>query len=469
MTVLRIGNWIAEAELGRGPGGTVYRAASADGSAPKFAAVKLLAAADAAVVERFRGEMLALQRLKHPNIARFFDSGLHGGLPYFASELAPGRDLAAMLREQPRLAWGDCVHRVAVQAARALKHAHHRSILHRDLKPSNLVLDETGHLKVTDFGVAKFLAVPPLALPVEPMGSLCYAAPEYFTGKAPTRRSDLYSLGGVLYTLVCGRPPVVAGSAAEAMHKHCYMLPDRPMSFVPSLPVEVDDLLCSLLAKDPAKRPAGAAVVLEELERLRGKLERRGHMLLTPPDIVDPTGQHAPLDLSQPKFDEAAFDDRRRRERFLRGLFLTIAFLVVVGVILFAFFRPRPDAEELWNQAKPLLDSSNPDDWEKARSDYLEKLERWHPGARANEIAEVKQKIADRKELKRTAAAGASVKPASEAERLYRRGLALLSQGDREAAAEAWQSILENHKDAEADRRWLDLAAAGLKMLDDAK
>src|SRR5262245_15218232 len=170
MTGTRMGNWRLEAELGRGPGGAVFRARALD---PKpgeadVAAVKVLDAAlgrDPAFLERFPGEMLALRRLTHPNLARFYDAGVQAGLAWYASELAPGQDLAATLKAhaktaaEPGLNWTTSVFRIAVQAARALKHAHHRSILHRDLKPSNLMLAGDGTLKVTDFGVAKVLNI----------------------------------------------------------------------------------------------------------------------------------------------------------------------------------------------------------------------------------------------------------------------------------------------------------------------
>lgn len=466
MVGMRFGNWMLQEELGRGASGVVYRAQAfeAKSNEPTRAAVKVLNAGfsrDAGFGDRFPGEMLGLHRLTHPNLARFYDSGVQAGLVYYASELAPGLDLARLLKEHGPYDWATGAFRVAVQAARALKHAHHRSILHRDLKPSNLVLFDDGTLKVTDFGVAKMFNIPPLALPAEPMGSICYAAPEHFTGKPLTRRSDLYALGGVIYTLVCGRPPFHAATSAEYMHKHCYMLPDRPINFVPKLPVEVDELICSLLMKDPARRPASAAALLDELERLRGRLERKGEKVFLPPDMIDPTGLHAPLETLPPA--TADNDTHRKSERLLRAAFLLAAFVVVVGVILFAFFRPRPSAEQLWGKAQPLLQSDSPDDWDRAREQYLDPLERWHPGAYRTEVDSVKQRIYDHRELKRAVAAGNTVKIGSEAERRYRRGLAFMQNGDTAAAREAWTALIMDFPD---EKRWVSLAGDGLKLLE---
>jgi len=463
MTGTRLGNWILQEPLGRGSSGVVYRAQRFDGSAPE-AAVKVLDAAlsrEPAFQQRFPGELLALHRLTHPNLTRFHDAGVQAGMVYYACELAPGRSLDVVLnsrdRGEPGLPWA-AVWRIAVQAARALKHAHHRSILHRDLKPANLVLADDGTLKVTDFGVAKAFNIPPLALPVEPMGTACYLAPEHFTGKPLTRKSDLYALGGVLYTLVCGRAPFHAASAAEYMHKHCYMLPDRPQNFVPKLPLEVDDLICALMAKDPAKRPASAAALLDELEHLRGKLERKGERLLLPPEIIDPTGLHAPLPaVSEPP--PSGNDSARARGRILSAGLFGVLFLAVVGVILFAFFRPRPSAEELWNQAQPLLASDNPDDWDRARAESLDKLERWHPGAYGAELTALRERVNDRRELRRALATGSTFQASSEAERLYRKGLAFAQVGDLAAAKEMWRSM-------PPDNRWSAMAAAGLREIE---
>src|SRR4029079_2156808 len=154
------------------------------------------------------------QRLDHANIAKFYDSGTHGGLAYVACELVEGKDFATLL-EGGRRPWREVLS-VAVQAARALKHGHNRNVLHRDLKPAHLMLAADGTLKVLGFGLAKVLpAAPPSPAPA--IGSAAYIPPETASGKPLTRRSDFYSLGGVLYTLVTGRPPFAAGSLVELM------------------------------------------------------------------------------------------------------------------------------------------------------------------------------------------------------------------------------------------------------------
>src|SRR5438874_413607 len=249
----RVGNWYLEAELARGPHGAVYKARGFD-DPDRRAAVKVLTnptARDPAFLQRFPAEMLALQRLDHPNVAKYYDSGVHGGLPYFAAELVEGTDGARLL-EGGRRPWR-VVLALAVQAARALKHGHNRNVLHRDLKPAHLMLAADGTLKVLGFGLAR--VVPPALGPVPVIGSAAYLPPETASGKPPTRRSDFYSLGGVLYTLLTGRPPFAAATLVELTHKQCYALPERPGMIVPDLPPEFDEFVCTLLDKNPSRRP----------------------------------------------------------------------------------------------------------------------------------------------------------------------------------------------------------------------
>ena len=470
MIGMRIGNWIPSAVRATGSLGTVYRAVHANPrgeSDPAEAAVKVFThpqCAEPAFQARFPAEMLALRRLTHPNIARYYDSGVHAGLPYSAAEWVEGTDVAALVAQAGTgLPWAEYFFRIAMQTARALKHAHHRSILHRELKPGHLMLMADGSLKVVDFGLGKVLNRAPLTLSAEPMGIAAYLAPEHFTGKPLTRRSDLYALGGVLYTVLTGRPPFAANSAAELMHKHCYALPDRPANFVPKLPNELDEFVCSLLAKDPNRRPASAAAVLDELDQIRGKLERKGAKLLLPPSAEDPTGQHAPL--GAVASNESAADPTERRAKRRQAWIFSTLFLIVVGIILYTFFRPRPAPESLWNNVQALMASDNPEDWDTARDDYLDPLTKWYPDWRREEVGDVRRFLLERKELARTFGHFEKAKYGSEAERLYHRGLKLVQVADAGAARRTWESLVQLFAIFPDDRHWVELAKRGLEEL----
>lgn len=470
MTGTRLGNWQLLEEIGRGPHGTVYKAAAEDGST--LAAVKVLthdAARDPGFQQRFPAEMLALQRLDHPNVARFFDSGVVSGTCYYATEWCPGADAVTVLKtrakkpDEPGLNWKDEVIPAAVQLARALKHGHHRSLLHRGLKPSNVMLGPDGVVKLTDFGVAKAFNLSPLALPADPWGTAGFVAPEYFTGRPYTRKSDLYALGGLLYALVTGRPPYAAGAISELMHKHCYVLPDRPGQFVPRLPGEFDDLICDLIAKDPSRRPATAAAVLDDLETVRGKVERKGETVPWPADPGD-TALHAALADPATAGAEAA-EHARRRPLLSRPAVVLPLFALVTAAILYGLFRPGPTPAELYAPAVELMQSSDPADWDKAWETYLEPLSRKYPDQYPNEVKAFRERITSHRELRRAVDAGRKVTVASEAERYYRRGLGQVLAGDAAGAERTWAAVVRAFGPSDSEVRWVALARAGLTEL----
>lgn len=460
----RIGNWYVESEIARGPQGAVFAARGYDDPSRR-AAVKVLTeslARDAAFLQRFPGEMLALQRLDHPNIARYFDSGIHSGHAYVASELVEGRDGASML-EAGRLHWREVLG-IAVQAARALKHGHNRNLLHRDLKPANFMVAADGTVKLLAFGFAKIAASPLAASPS--IGTAAYYPPESASGKALTRRSDFYSLGGVIYTLLTGRPPFAANTVVELMHKQCYALPERPGMLVPDLPAEVDEFVCLLLSKEPTRRPATAQALLDDLERIRGKLERKGEALEWPAKLKPDTAEMAALPASLGGFGPEPDQPPPPRPLLRRPWLVVPLFAAVVAVLVLAFSWPRTSADELWAAAQPLVNSENPSDWDRAWDECLEPLSRKHPTRYVEEVASAKARIRDRRELLRAVAEGARPEVRSEAERAYLRGLRLAQAGDWPAARKTWQAAIAAFGAFDSESRWVALSRAGLLALD---
>lgn len=470
MTGAKFGNWVVGPELGRGPHGIAYRAKDDSGRAAVLKVLTLDATRTPEFLQRFPAEMLFLQRMNHPNIAKFYDSGVHAGTAYYATEFVEGTDLGTLLRkpgrtaDEPGLNWKDDLVRVAVQAARALKHGHHRSILHRDLKPANVLVTADGAVKLTDFGVAKVLNLPPLGGDADPWGAAGFTAPELLTGKPFTKKSDLYALGCVLYAAATGRPPFSASTAAEFLHKHCYTLPDRPSHVAPKLPGEMDEVILGLMSKDPARRPPTAAALLEQFDQLRGKLERKGVTVVWPPDPGDTTGTMPALRIAGDSDEEEATPDPRpllSRPAVVVPLFLLVAGILVYGL----FFGGGPDPESLYASAQPLLASDDPADWDKAWDEYLDPISRRHPDLYTKEIAEARSRINDRRELKRTVEQGAKFKPRSEAETAYFRGLRLAQVGDFPAAKRTWESAIAAFKAVDAEARWTKLATDGLAEL----
>ncbi|MGL6095230.1 MAG: serine/threonine protein kinase, partial [Fimbriiglobus sp.] len=324
-----------------------------------------------------------------------------------------------------------------------------------------------GTVKLTDFGVAKVIVLPPLGLAPDGWGTAGFLAPEFFTGKPLTRRSDLYALGGVLYAALAGRPPFAGGTTAEFMHKHCYALPDPPNRVVPKLPGELDDLICSLLSKDPTRRPATAAAVLESLDHARAKLERRGVAVPWPAaEGLDGTGLEAALADNPP---ESAAHPATPRPLFARPWVVGPLFALTVVGMAVGFLRPGPDPEALFRAAEPLVASDDPADWDRAWDEYLTPLSDRFPDQYKAEVAAAKDRILDRKELRRAVAAGAKVKYASEAERWYHRGLAEARAGDAAAARRTWEAVGPAFGGVPSESRWVRLSADALEDLAKAR
>src|SRR5262245_21479255 len=272
----RLGKWVIFKELGRGGMGRVYLAQ--EELTGKQAAIKILAAElaqEVGFLHRFQREIDALAKLDHPGIVRFFESGCENGHYYYAMEYVEGLSLDLLLEEQSRFHWKDVLN-VALQVAPALKHVHDHGIVHRDLKPSNLLLDAAGRVKIMDFGIAKVFSSNHLTATGGIVGTAEFLSPEQAAGKVVGKRSDLYCLGCVLYKLLTGRTPFAGNSYVELLHRHRYGQFDRPIKFVPDLPLEIDEMVCQLLEKDPDKRPSDAQVFFKQCENIAKKLDRQG-------------------------------------------------------------------------------------------------------------------------------------------------------------------------------------------------
>ncbi len=271
----RLGKWMIFKELGRGGMGRVYLAQE-EGTG-RQAAIKVLAAElaqDVGFLYRFQREIEALSQLSHPNIVRFYESGFENGLYFYAMEYIDGASLDEILQTQKRLPWREVLD-IALQLCPALRHVHDHGVIHRDLKPSNIIRTAAGQVKLTDFGIAKLFAGTHLTATGGVVGTADFISPEQAAGKPVTKRSDLYSLGVVLYMLLVGRPLFEGNSVLDLLHKHRYAQFDKPQKIVPEIPYEIDEVVCQLLEKDPAKRPADCLVLGKQLDSIKKRLERR--------------------------------------------------------------------------------------------------------------------------------------------------------------------------------------------------
>src|SRR4051794_37833790 len=189
-------------------------------------------------------------------------------------EYVAGETLEQMLRRRGPIPWREIVD-LGLQICDALHYAHEHGVVHRDLKPSNLMVSEKGQVKLTDFGIAKDLDATALTATGRTLGTAAYMSPEQIRGTpAVSHKTDLYSLGVVLYQMLTGKPPFEGTSPVVLMHLHLNEPPPRPSAKVAEIPRALDDLVISLMAKAPADRPWDAVAVTVSLTELRDKAER---------------------------------------------------------------------------------------------------------------------------------------------------------------------------------------------------
>jgi serine/threonine-protein kinase len=250
--------------LGRGGMASVYLAE--DTTLSREVAIKVLHsrfAQDEKFVERFRREAKAAAGLNHPNIVSVYDWGRLGNQNYIVMEYVQGETLKDRIRRQGRLD-GDQAVAIALELLAAIAAAHSRGVVHRDVKSQNILIDAEGRVKVADFGIAQ-AGDPSMTEAGSVLGTAQYLAPEQARGEPVDERSDLYSVGVVLYEMLTGTVPFKGDSAVTVALKHVNEAPPEPAELVPGLPYALNQVVLKALAKDPALRYAGAAELIADL------------------------------------------------------------------------------------------------------------------------------------------------------------------------------------------------------------
>jgi len=245
--------------LGKGGMGEVYRADDLRLGQP--VALKFLPesfAADADRVDRFYNEVRVARQVSHPNVCRMYDIGEVGGLHYLAMEFVDGDDLASLLRRIGRLPEDKGLD-IARQLCAGLAAAHDRGVLHRDIKPENIMIDGRGKVRITDFGLAGI--ADEIAQGDVRSGTPAYMSPEQLSGREVTTRSDVYSLGLVLYEIFTGKRAFEGKSYVEFLRKHEHEAAPEPSRLVTNLDPAIESVILRCLAKDPMARPASALSV----------------------------------------------------------------------------------------------------------------------------------------------------------------------------------------------------------------
>ena len=255
-------------KVGNGGMATVYKAE--DKVLKRNVAIKILRdefTTDEEFIKRFEIEAQSAARLVHPNIVSIFDVGVEENLYYIVMELIQGKTLKEIIiEERGPLPWKWSVN-VAIQIASALEMAHKNNIIHRDIKPHNIIITEDGIAKVTDFGIAKAVSNSTITAFGTTIGSVHYFSPEHARGGFTDAKSDLYSLGVVMYEMVTGKVPFDADTPVSVALKHMQEDPEEPIELNPNLPGAVNKIIMKALKKDTTLRYQTASEMLSDLRR----------------------------------------------------------------------------------------------------------------------------------------------------------------------------------------------------------
>jgi serine/threonine protein kinase len=348
-------------ELGRGGMGKVYEAL--DKELEEKVALKLIRpdiAADERMIQRFRNELKFARKIVHKNVCRMFDLNKDGEMHYITMEYVPGEDLKSTLCRIGPLSLAKALD-IARQVCEGLAEAHRLGVIHRDLKPQNIMIDKEGNVRIMDFGIARSLAAKGITEEGHVVGTMEYMSPEQVEGKKADERSDIYSVGVILYEMSTGRTPFEGNTPFSIAAKHLSMVPVEPRIINAQVPQSLSRIIMKCLEKDQEKRFQKAAELLAEIKDMQESL---------------PTTDKFALE-RKPPTSRKVWPGRRWRIFLIPALAVVALALVVLGLRQFVF---RPAAEG--PPSSPLVSAPEEDYleagkkfWEEKK--YSEALDQW--------------------------------------------------------------------------------------------
>jgi eukaryotic-like serine/threonine-protein kinase len=293
-------------------------------------------AQDSEFVQRFQREAQAAAGLQHPNVVGIFDRGAFDGTYFIAMEYVDGPSLKDLVK-------GGMAPKEAIDFTRqilsAARFAHRKGIVHRDLKPQNVLIDDEGRARVADFGIARAGENSDITATGSVMGTAQYISPEQAQGKDTTPRSDIYSIGVVLYEMLTGRVPFEGESAVAVALKQVSEAPRRPSAINPNVPPALDAVVMRALAKDPEARFKDADAFLKALDAAEKAPDKprpedtAAFAAVTPEGVADTGGE-------EPPYGEEEEWERERRRRRLRWIIVALLAAGVAALVAFALTRP---------------------------------------------------------------------------------------------------------------------------------
>ena len=237
----------------------------------KTVAIKILKkefAENEEFLRRFRNESKAIAVLSHPNIVKIYDVGFSEKIQYIVMEYIDGITLKEYIEEEKVLSWKDTVHFV-IQILRALQHAHDKGIVHRDIKPQNIMMFTDGTIKVMDFGIAKFAREEGKTATDQAIGSVHYISPEQASGNVTDAKSDIYSVGAMMYEMLTGRKPFDSDNPVAIAVMHMHDIPERPKQINPDIPDGLEEIVLRAMEKAPEDRYQTTAEMISDIEAFK--------------------------------------------------------------------------------------------------------------------------------------------------------------------------------------------------------
>jgi eukaryotic-like serine/threonine-protein kinase len=344
------GRYRMESLLGQGGMAQVYK--GTDTVLGRPVAIKILApqyAKDQSFVDRFRREAQSAARLNHPNVVGVYDTGSDDGTHYIVMEFVEGRTLADFLSSGGSLLPERAVE-LASSVCVALSEAHKAGIVHRDIKPGNIMVTRNGEVKVMDFGIARAATAETVTATATVLGTASYLSPEQAQGKPVDARSDIYSLGIVLYEMLVGRVPFGGDSAVAVAYKHVQEPPEPPSRINPDISPSLEAVVMRALAKNPDNRYQTAEEFCADLDRVR-----RGMPVAATPLLPGAETQAiaSPVTATRVQHPTGVLPPEEQRSRWP---WILIGVLVLLGVLIALFFIGRNLLNENANQvAVPKL------------------------------------------------------------------------------------------------------------------
>lgn len=296
----------------------------------RYDAVKIMrdeTASNTELRRRFRAESQAVAMLSHPNIVSVYDVSHSDDVEYIVMELIDGITLKQYLQKKSVLDPSEVLD-FTIQTAKALEHAHSKGIIHRDIKPQNIMLLKDGMIKVADFGIAS-LENTVEENNGETVGSVHYIAPEQARGEAPDARSDIYSLGIVMYEMLTGRLPYVGNSDVEVAVKHMNTDPVTPRDIVPSIPEELERICLKAMNSNIDERYQSASEMLADLEEYKSQ-SLAAHVLEDSEAVL--------IDSEEPPRRRAQRSRRSKKIALSSGILAVLLFVIIGFVFLNGYF-----------------------------------------------------------------------------------------------------------------------------------